>query len=146
MTLTTAPKSPMIGARRFGYVVALLVNAALLFAVNTWPGWDVLPFLTDDTPRVLDAVNASIVVSLAANVVYLAQDMPWLKALGDMVTAAVALFAMLQVWQVFPLEFDGESIDWALIARIMLALAILGTFIAIITRFVTFLRDLGRSG
>lgn len=146
MTLMTASKRPTIAARRFGYVVALLVNAALLFAVNTWPGWDVLPFLTEDTPRVLDAVNASIVVSLAANVVYLAQDMPWLRASGDMVTAAVALFAMLQVWQVFPLEFGGESIDWALIARVMLALAILGTIIAIIARFVTFMRHLGRSG
>ena len=70
----TARTRPTVGARRFGYVVAVLVNAAMLYAVNRWPGWEVLPFLTADLVLVLGLVNASIVVNLAANLVYLVRD------------------------------------------------------------------------
>lgn len=47
MAVTTTPsrQRPAVAARRFGYVVAVLVNLALLYAVNAWPGWDALPFL-----------------------------------------------------------------------------------------------------
>ena len=62
---------PSRAARRSGYVVAIVLNAAMLYAINVWPGWDVVPFLTDDTVDVLDVVNASIVATLVANVVYL---------------------------------------------------------------------------
>ena len=67
MTKTAPRKRPTVGARRVGYVVAVLVNAAMLYAVNRWPGWEVLPFLTADMVLVVGLVNASIAVNLAAN-------------------------------------------------------------------------------
>ena len=51
------------GTRRTGYVIAVLVNLALLVGINVWPGWDAVPFLTGETELVLPIVNASITVT-----------------------------------------------------------------------------------
>ena len=140
MTGTVAGKRPTLGARRAGYAVAVLVNAALLVLVNRWPGWEALPFLTTDTRLVIGVVNASILVNLAANLVYLARDPRWLKALGDTLTTAVGLVAMVRIWQVFPFDFGDSSVDWALLARIALGLGIAGTAIGVIVNAVGFVK------
>ncbi|MFZ2174054.1 MAG: hypothetical protein WAW17_08490 [Rhodococcus sp. (in: high G+C Gram-positive bacteria)] len=146
MTVTPTPKSSAGAGRRFGYAVAALVNAVLLYAVNVWPGWEAVPFLTSDTPQVLGLVNASIAVSLAANVVYAIFDRAWLKALGDMLTIGVGLAALLRIWHVFPFDFAGTSFDWALVVRIILGMAIVGSVIGIVTAFVSFVKSVGASG
>jgi len=136
----TAPKRQAVGVRRAGYVVSMLVNAAVLYAVNVWPGWAALPFLTPDAEQVIGLVNASIVVSLVANLVYLVRDPRWLRALGDLVTLSVGLAAMWRIWQVFPFDFSGSSFDWTLVARILLGLGIVGSAIGIVTAIVGFVR------
>lgn len=138
----TTTDRPGAGARRFGYVVSLLVNAAMLIAINSWPGWEALPFLTDDTPAVLGIVNASLIVSMAANLLYVAYDPRWFKALGDVVTTAVGLAAVIRLWQVFPFSFDDEGIDWTLVVRILLVVGIVGSIIGIVVRAVALLREL----
>ena len=134
----TARTRPTVGARRFGYVVAVLVNAAMLYAVNRWPGWEVLPFLTADLVLVLGLVNASIVVNLAANLVYLVRDPRWLRALGDLLTTAVGLVALVRMWQVFPFDFSGDWAGWTLVVRILLGLGIVGSAIGLVTACVSF--------
>jgi hypothetical protein len=138
---TTARERPGVAARRAGYAVAVLVNGALLFAVNGWPGWEALPFLTQDTTLVLGLVNASILVSLAANAVYLLHDPPWLRALGDVVTTSVGLAALVRIWQVFPLDFGDSSFDWALVAHVLLGVALVGSVIGILVGLTSFVRD-----
>ena len=81
------------------------MNLVLLYVVNIWPGWDVVPFLTAETVSVLTLVNLSIVSNLATNVVYLINDRPWLKALGTVVTTTVAMIALVRFWRVFPFDF-----------------------------------------
>ena len=142
-TATTAPTRrrtkarPSRAARRFGYVVAIALNAVMLYAINVWPGWDVVPFLTGDTVDVLDAVNASIVVTLAANAVYLFRDPPRVRALGDIVTTVVGLVAMVVIWRVFPLDLSS---GWETVARVLLAIGIVGSGIAIVTGIVRLVR------
>jgi len=121
---------PTLAARRTGYVVAVLVNAAILYAINVWPGWDTVPFLTDDTVDVLDLVNASIVVSIAANVVLLVRDPPRVKALGDVITTIVGLLAMVAIWRVFPLDLTS---GWDTVARILLGVGIAGSVVGILS-------------
>ena len=94
-----------------------------------------LPFLTDATPDVLWWVNASIVATVVANVVYLVYDPRWLRALGGMATIGVGLAAMVRIWQVFPFDFGDSALDWALIFRIMLAVGILGSLIGLVAQF-----------
>jgi hypothetical protein len=145
MTLTAVPKRPVTAARRAGYVVAVLVNAAILYAVNLWPGWQSLPFLTDDVSLVLGVVNASIMVNLVANMVYVAADPRWMKALGDLLTTSVGLAALLQIWRVFPFDFTGSSVDWALVLRVAVGVAIGGSAIAIVVDLVSFVKSIWRS-
>ena len=145
MTLTeTASKRHAVGDRRVGYVVAVLVNAAVLYAVNVWPGWQALPFLTEDMRLVLGLVNASMLVSIVANMVYFVADPRWLKALGDIVTTAVGIAALVRMWQIFPFDFSGSSFDWALVVRVAMGVAIGGSAIALVVAFVSFVKSVGR--
>ncbi|GAB3447389.1 hypothetical protein GCM10027517_31120 [Phycicoccus ginsengisoli] len=131
---------PTRGQRRVGYAVGAVVNALMLVAVNWWPGWDAVPFLTADTRLVLGWVNASIVVGLVANLVYAVSDPPWLRALGDGVQNVVGLVAMVRLWQVFPVHFAPGGFDWELVARVFLGIGIVGASIAILVALVRLVR------
>jgi hypothetical protein len=133
-----AKARPGRASRRFGYVVALLVNAAMLYVVNRWPGWEKVPFLTEDTRQVIDLVNASIIVTLAANAVYLVRDPRWLKALGDLLTTSVGIVVLVRFWQVFPFDFADSSVDWTLVVHAVLAVGIIGSAIGIVAALATF--------
>src|SRR5688500_5671485 len=140
---TTARTRPSPAARRFGYTVAALVNAAMLHAINVWPGWDALPFLTADTTLVLPAVNTTLAAGLAANLLYLAYDPRWFRSFGDLVTTGIGLVATLRIWAVFPFDFVGASLDWALVVRVLLVLGIVGSVIGMAVALVTLVRTVG---
>jgi len=133
-------RRPSQAARRTGYVIAMLVNVALLFAIYSWPGWEAAPFLTAATPQVLGWVSASLIAGLAANVVYLVTDPPWLKSLGDLVITGIGLGAMIRVWQVFPFDFGDASFDWAFVFRLLLIVGIVGSVVGLAVQFVTLVR------
>ncbi|GAA4735023.1 hypothetical protein GCM10023216_29750 [Isoptericola chiayiensis] len=122
-------------SRRAGYAVAVAVNGLLLVLIHGWPGWETLPVLTEQTVEVLPAVDASVVVSIVANLVYLVVDPPRLRALGDVVTTAVGLVAVVTIWVVFPFAFTG-SFDWAPVVRVLLVIAVVGSTIAIVVGLV----------
>ncbi|HET6967379.1 MAG TPA: hypothetical protein VFI44_03830, partial [Ornithinibacter sp.] len=150
MTTTSAPDSPPRherprpgpGQRRFGYLVAVAVNALMLYLVNRSPGWEAVPFLTEATPEVLGLVNASIVAGIGANVVYLVRDPDWLRALGDVVTTAVGLAALVAIWRVWPLDLAS---GWDLLARWVIGIGIAGSVIGIVAAVVRFVRALSVS-
>lgn len=133
---------PSLAARRSGYAIAALVNAALLYGLNDWPGWDRLSFLTGETEQVLTVVNISILVGLVVNGLYLVHDPRWFRGFGDAVTAAASLVAMVRIWDVFPFDFSGRSFDWDLVVRVLLVVGIVGTAIGIVTGLVSFVRHL----
>ncbi len=140
----TVPQST--ASRRPGYVVAVLVNAAILVLVNSWPGWQAVPFLTPSTVLVLGAVNASVAVNLAANLLYVVNDTAWFKALGDAVTTSVGLVALLRLWTVFPFDYGSGPVDWALVTRVVLLVGVVGSAIAIVVALVRFGRALSVGG
>jgi hypothetical protein len=146
MARTASPRRPSPGTRRAGYVVAAVVNAAMLYVINVWPGWQAVPFLTGETRQVLGLVNLSVVVGLVANLVYLANDAPWLKSLGDLVTTAVGLVVIVQVWLVFPFSFDDWSADWSWLVRLMLVVAGVGASIGIVVQFVSLIGRIAHGG
>ncbi|MGW7680154.1 hypothetical protein ACWGID_05405 [Kribbella sp. NPDC054772] len=126
------------GTRRTGYVIAILINTAVLFAIYSWPGWQTVPFLTAETTAVLGWVTASLIAGLVANVCYLVTDPPWLKSLGDVGITGIGLVAVVRVWQVFPFDFGDSSFDWTLLLRIMLAVGFFGSIVALIVQLVSF--------
>jgi hypothetical protein len=127
-------------SRRIGYLVAILINAVLLYAINVWPGWATVPFVTADLVAVLGLVNASLWVSVVANAVYLVDDRRWLKMLGNIATTAVGLVALMAMWQVFPFDLAVEPIDWVTVARTVLIISMIGSAIAIVVNLVGLVR------
>ncbi|HSO65804.1 MAG TPA: hypothetical protein VLQ78_11965 [Ornithinibacter sp.] len=150
MTSTTTSSTPSRherhrpgpGQRRFGYLVAIAVNALMLYLVNRWPGWDAVPFLTEETPEVLGLVNASIVAGIVVNAGYLVRDPDWLRALGDVATTAVGLAALVAIWRVWPLDL---TTGWDLLARWMIGIGVVGSLIGIVAAVVRFGRALSAS-
>jgi hypothetical protein len=117
-------------------VIGAIVNAALLFMVNVRPGWRLVPFLTDDTPLVLGLVNTSLVVGLLSGLLCAVVDAPRMRALADLAQNAVGLAALVRIWQVFPFAFEGDGVDWALVARWVLGIGMFGSVIALLSAVV----------
>jgi hypothetical protein len=140
MPPTTATRRPSAAARRVGYLVGIVVSAALLFILNGQPGWQALPFLTSDTSQVIGLVNLSLAVSLSLNVVYLFYDPPWLKSLGDLITSGIGLAVAIRIWQVFPFVFQGSAAWWSTAVRVLLILVIVGSAISIVVQAVSLAR------
>jgi hypothetical protein len=115
----------------------------LLYLVNVRPGWEGLSFLTDETSQVLDLVNLSLWAGVVANLVYVLVDRPVVKAVGDPVTTAIGLVAIVRVWQVFPFDFGGWWFDATTLVRVLLVIAAVGSAAAIVVQVVS-LVSLGR--
>ena len=128
-------------ARRAGYLIAVAVNAVLLYLINGRPGWDVLPFLTADMAKALPLINLSLVAGIAVNLVCLIRDPRRLVAAGGVVTTGVGLAAVVRLWQVFPFDFAAGS-AWETIARILLLLGIAGSVIGLVVQLVALVRAL----
>lgn len=134
------PPRPSLSSRRLGYTVGLVVNAGLLVAVNRTPGWDVLPFLTEDTTRVLGPVNASLVAGVVVYALLIVSDPTWFRAVGDIAVNVVGIVALVRIWQVFPFAFPSGGVDWDLIARWVLAVGIAGSVVGILVALARLLR------
>jgi hypothetical protein len=140
MPPTAAARRPSVAARRAGYLAGIVISAALLFVLNGQPGWQALPFLTSDTSQVIGLVNLSLAAGLAVNVMYLFYDPPWLKSLGDLITAGIGLVVAIRIWQVFPFAFHGSAAWWSTAVRVLLVLAIVGSAISIVVQAVSLAR------
>lgn len=126
--------------RRFGYAVEILVGVALLYGINVWPGWKIVPFLTEDFAAVVDLINTSLVVGIVVNAINLVFDRTWLRAIGDLVTLCIGVVVLVRFWAVFPFDFPDDGFDWALIVTIVLGLAILGSAVGIVVQVVILIR------
>ncbi|MGH1565754.1 hypothetical protein [Mumia sp. DW29H23] len=141
MSTTIARSRAGSASRRAGYVVAVVVNAVILVAVNGWPGWEVVPFLTAETAEVIGWINASLVGGVVANSVYAAVDPgKRVKALGELATTAIGLAALVRLWEVFPFAFGNTAVDWDLVTRVLLGVGVAGSVVAIVVAVVTCVR------
>ena len=93
---------------RVGYVVAVLVNAGLLYVAENLLAWNV-PYVTEDWVAVLWAVRLSLVAGLAANAMYVAYDAAWFRHLTGIGTGALALLSMVITYAVFPFDLPLRS-------------------------------------
>lgn len=135
---TSAPDTTRTsrGTRQVGYVVAVVVNAVVLFIVNNLLGWDLLPWLTDEFQELLPLISLSIVVNIVVYAIYLAYDTPWFKSLTQIGTAAIGLAVAIRTWQVFPFDFSAYSFNWEAVTRVVLIIATVGICIGIVAEAV----------
>ena len=135
MTATPA-KARQQGSRKSGYVVAVAVNLIILILVNDRPGWRELPFLTADFAGILWLINLSIVASAVVNLAYLWYDPSWFRSVCQIGVTAIGLAAAIRLWQVFPFDFSAYSFNWTTFTRLLLALGIFGSIMAILVELV----------
>lgn len=130
------PRRPSLASRRFGYVVAVLVNVALLVVVNNILDWDILRFLTRDFERVIPILNVSLGASILANLVYLSYDAPWFKSLAQIGLLGISMAVTVRMYRVFPFDFSRYEFDWTTVAKVVLILAMVGVGLGILAEFV----------
>ncbi len=126
--------------RRVGYVVAIVVNVVFFLLVNVWPTWRVVPFLTDAAQELVVLVNLSLIAGLVVNVLNLALDLAWVKAVGEIITSVIALVVVVRFWIVFPFAFPEPGFDWELLTRVVLGVAMAGTIVSVIVQVVVLAR------
>ena len=126
--------------RRIGYIVAIVVNLLVYGFINAWPGWESFDFITPAAADVVPLVNLSITVAILANIVYLFADGTRVRALGEMVTSTVAMVASAAVLTAFPFDFTAYAFPWALVVRIILVIAIVGSGISVLVNLYRLIR------
>jgi hypothetical protein len=130
-----------VALRRVGHALAALVQLAMVYAVNWWPGWRSATFLTADAAQVVSLFNLAVVVGMVFNLAYLVHDPTWFTALGDAVTAGFGLAVFVRTWNVFPFSFTDTTIDWSLLLRVVLGLAIVGAAAGLFARCVSLITE-----
>ncbi len=118
---------------RVGYVMAIAVNAIMLWMVGRLLEWGWPGFLTQDFVEVEKLVSASLVAGIVTNAAFLVHDRGRFRALGDLVTNGFGLALTMRTWDVFPFDFSGYATDWTWLVRMVLVIAIVGTAIGIVT-------------
>jgi hypothetical protein len=146
MAVVTHNRRPTAVARRVGYLIAASSGVVMLYLVNVWPGWQVVPFLTARFPQVLGLLNVSLGVGIVLNLVYLVADPRRWKPAGDLVNAVVGLAVLVRFWRVFPFAFTATSFDWAPVLRGLLGLAIAGCLVGLVALTAMVLRALISTG
>ena len=131
---TSVPRHPK--RRQIDYAVAVALNVVLLIVVNAWPTWRALPFVTDDALQAVIILNVASVVAIVFNLLCLAVDTAWLGPLTEFINALFAFVISMELWRSFPFDFTRDSVDWVLVARLVIIAAIVGSVIGIIVQFV----------
>ncbi len=132
--------------RRFGYVVAVAINAALLWVTHQLLDWGWPRFLTEDFEELLPVITVSLVASMVANALFVLADPPWFKALCNAVTSAISFVVAVRTWQVFPFDFTSYAVDWSTLARVVVIVAVVGSAVATVVNLVNVPRELARRG
>lgn len=99
----------------------VLVFALLLVLVNVWPGWEVLPFLTDDAHATVAVLNLVLIIGVVSQAACLVEDSPRLRALGSYVIGLATMVLLGRLWQDFPFALDDLDPAWASSIRLVLA-------------------------
>ena len=143
-----------IGARRFGYALAVGINGLLVVVINNILSWGWLPWLIPEFENLLPVINLALGVNIALNLLYMAYDEPPLKAATQIVVNLIAILVLVRTLQVYPFDFSAYDfpivistfdLTWDLVARLVIALAILGAAIAVVTEAVKLSRALDRT-
>ncbi|MGY1785194.1 hypothetical protein ACI8AB_09365 [Geodermatophilus sp. SYSU D00698] len=130
-------RPPSTAGRRANAVAAVVADGVLLLVVHVWPGWEVVPFLTGETTRVLPFVDAALVAGIAVALLQLVRPGGASVPAGTLVTTAFGLAATARVLRVFPFDV---SPGWEVVVRVVLWLGIAGGVVGALVALLALLR------
>jgi hypothetical protein len=130
-------RSAMMPRRRMSdYIFSVIFDIAFLVVVNKVTDWNIV-FITASFPDILWAVNTSLAVSLAGNLVLIFFHPRFLHYLFNAVFAAFAVLATSIIISVFPFDFSQVAGDWLnIVVRIALIVALVGSAISVVVNIV----------
>jgi hypothetical protein len=133
---TEVGRRPPRASRVVGYVFTIAFMLVTWFVVNVSPGWEAVPFLSEEVPLVLGLFNFSLLATVALNALYLVGDPLWLATAGELVLSSISLVLAWLVVVVFPFDFTGLGYDLSALARLAVVLALIGCAIAVLVNLV----------
>jgi hypothetical protein len=141
-TRTPTPPRGRIGrqARQFGYLVAVAINAVMLYVANRLLEWEWPSFLTQDFDQVLPIVQASLIAGAVINLAYVGFDAPWFKSVGQIVISAIGVAVAVRMFTVFPFDFSRYDFAWDTVARAVIVVAIIGSALGIVVETLKLFR------
>ena len=114
--------------------------------VNKIPDWNIA-FITQAFPDILWAVNTSMAVSLAGNLILIFFHPRFLHHLLNAVFAIFGILATSVILSVFPFDFSVVVGDWLnILVRIVLIVGIVGSAIGTVVHIVKTLGAIFRAG
>ena len=143
MTTQTAPphtrhSKPLRSraTREAEYVIAIVINAAVIYVIHHLLEWEWAPFLTEDFARLLPIMTVALGATIVANVIYMVYDPVWFKSISQVGLLILNAFVTAGVWDVFPFDFSAYSFAWAGLARAVLAVTFVAIILGIIAELV----------
>lgn len=120
------------------YIGSAIAVIILIWVFNALPGWE-LAFITSEVTAVLWAINLSLGVQLAGNLLLLFFHPRFLHHLVQVLFAALSLLALVIILTVYPFRFDGTleqvvpivlyvAIGGAVISGVVHAIKAIGSF------------------
>ena len=122
-----------VGARRVGYIFAIIFTLIFMYIINHLLEWGA-PFLTNNFRICLWVINFSLAASIVGNALLLAYDAHWFRHIIQIILNIFAFVAVYIVYAIFPFAFP-EAI-WAMLARFVLIIMMIGIGIGLIVEFV----------
>lgn len=145
MTSTARTRSRTT-ARRGSYLAGALADITLLVLINVSPGWQAVQVLTEAAAAVVIVADIALAVALVVNLLCLVRPRRPFTAVGDVISTAAGLVALIRTAQVFPFAFTDPTTDWATIVRLTLVSIIVVVSIALLVQLVVLVRILVSGG
>jgi hypothetical protein len=118
------------------YVAAAVFDLIFLVVLNRVPDWNIV-FITDTFPDILWAVNTSLAVSLAGNLLLIFVHPSFLHHLLNAVFSLFSILALSVTLSVFPFDFSELVGEWLnTLLRIVLIVGIVGSGIGAVVHLI----------
>ena len=90
-----------VAARKFGYLVAIIVNLVMLYVFRHLAAWGA-PIITEAWAQVLPALELSIGATVLAHLLYIFYDGRWFRRVMQIGLSLLSLRVVLSIYRVFP--------------------------------------------
>jgi hypothetical protein len=139
--------NPRVGriTRMASYLLAIIINAALLVLVNFVIKWDQVSFLTTRYKELLWLLNFTLAVTVLANYFLIISRREWFTELCHVLASGVSLVFAARLLQVFPFDFSAfAGFDWTLTVRAFLIFLVSVTALATLVELIGFFKAVAR--
>ncbi|MCX6235905.1 MAG: hypothetical protein NT175_14505 [Bacteroidetes bacterium] len=127
-------------ARRFGYLVTIIVLFVLVYVFEHLYDWGV-PFLTEEYNDLLWYIRLSFYASIAAHALYFLYDPKWFRHLLKAIANVFFALSTIMFYVIFPFDFATSQVNK--IVKIVLLIMMVISIISILTELIKAIRHLG---